>query len=56
MVKWKTSSTNGITKASLKSWQRTVPTIYTGGVDKKQAGWTMDMGDKGQEDLTWLID
>ncbi len=25
-----------ITKAALKNWQRTAPTIYTGGVIKKQ--------------------
>ena len=45
-----------ITTAAVKNWQRTAPTIYSSGVSKKEAGWTMDLGDKGQEDLTWLID
>jgi len=45
-----------ITKAALSNWQKSAPMIYTGGVSKREAGWTMDLGDKGQEDLTWLID
>ena len=45
-----------ITRAALKNWQRSAPTIYSSGISKKEAGWTMDIGDKGQEDLTWLID
>jgi hypothetical protein len=24
-------------------------------MSKKQAGWTQDMGDHGQQDLTWLL-
>ena len=45
-----------ITRAALKNWQRNTPTIYTGGVNKKQSGWTMDVGTEGeQEDLTWLL-
>ena len=45
-----------ITRATLKSWQRNDSPIYHSGMNKKEAGWTMDMGDKGQQDLTWLID
>jgi hypothetical protein len=44
-----------ITKATLKNWQRNAPTIYTGGVNKKEAGWTQDLGEHGQQDLTWLL-
>jgi hypothetical protein len=44
-----------ITKATLKNWQRNTPTIYTGTVNKKQSGWTQDMGDRGEQDLTWLL-
>ena len=45
-----------ITNAALKSWKRNAPTIYNNGsINKKEAGWTQDLGDKGQEDLTWLL-
>ena len=44
-----------LTRAALKSWKRNAPTIYTGGTNKKEAGWTQDLGDKGQQDLTWLL-
>ncbi len=44
-----------ITRAAVKNWAKTSPTIYTGGTSKKGAGWTQDLGDKGQEDLTWLL-
>jgi hypothetical protein len=44
-----------ITNAALKNWQKSAPMIYQGGVNKKEAGWTQDLGDKGQEDLTWLL-
>ena len=44
-----------ITRAAVTNWQRTTPTIYTGGIDKKNTGWSQDLGDKGQEDLTWLL-
>jgi len=44
-----------ITSATLKNWQRDAPTIYTGKVNKKQAGWTQDMGEHGEQDLTWLL-
>ena len=29
--------------------------IYTGGVSKREAGWTQDLGDHGEQDLTWLL-
>ena len=41
---WKTIEQRGITY-----------TIYTGGVSKKDTGWTQDMGDHGTQDLTWLL-
>ena len=45
-----------ITTAALKNWNKTTPIIYSNkGVNKKQAGWTQDMGDRGQQDLTWLL-
>ena len=44
-----------LTKATLKNLSRNAPTIYTSGINKKDAGWTQDLGDKGQQDLTWLI-
>ena len=44
-----------ITRAALKSWQRTAPTIYTSGINKKEAGWTQDLGEHGEQDLTWLL-
>ena len=44
-----------ITKATLKNWQRKAPIIYSGGVSKKQAGWTQDLGEHGEQDLTWLL-
>ena len=45
-----------LTRATLSNWQRTAPTIYTGGVSKKDAGWTQDLGEGlGNQDLTWLL-
>jgi hypothetical protein len=44
-----------ITNAALKNWHRSTPAIYTTGLNKKETGWTQDLGDKGQQDLTWLI-
>ena len=45
-----------LTKATLKNLSRNTPSIYTSGVNKKDAGWTQDLGDgRGQQDLTWLI-
>ena len=45
-----------LTNAALGSWKRSTPAIYTSKPDKKEMGWTQDMGDKGQQDLTWLLD
>ena len=45
-----------ITRATLNNWQLNAPPIYQGGVSKKEAGWTQDLGEgKGQQDLTWLL-
>ena len=44
-----------LTNATLKNWQTNSPTIYIGGTTKKEAGWTQDLGDKGPQDLTWLL-
>ena len=44
-----------ITKAALKNFTKSAPMIYKGGVSKKEAGWTQDLGNKGTEDLTWLL-
>ena len=40
---------------ALKNFTKSAPMIYTGGVSKKQAGWTQDLGNHGTEDLTWLL-
>ena len=46
-----------LTNAALNNWKRSAPAIYTNnGVSKREAGWTQDLGDKGQEDLTWLLE
>ena len=45
-----------LTNAALNNWKRSTPAIYTSRPDKKTIGWTQDMGDKGQQDLTWLLD
>jgi hypothetical protein len=44
-----------ITNAALKNWHKTTPIITPGQTSKKQAGWTMNVGDDKQEDLTWLL-
>ena len=45
-----------ITHAALSNWKRSTPAIYSSnGISKKDAGWTQDLGDKGQQDLTWLL-
>ena len=38
-----------ITKATLKNWSRSAPAIYSGGTNKRGAGWSMNMGE-GKED------
>ena len=44
-----------ITRAALSNWSKSYLAIYTGGGNKKDAGWTQDMGEHGQQDLTWLL-
>ena len=44
-----------LTRATLKNLSKNTPGIYTGGVSKKDTGWTQDMGDHGTQDLTWLL-
>jgi len=44
-----------LTNATLRNWKKSAPGVYTGGVNKKEAGWSQDMGDFGQQDLTWLL-
>ena len=45
-----------ITNAALRNWNKVTPQIYSGGVNRKEAGWSMDVGTNGeQEDLTWLL-
>ena len=45
-----------ITKAALSNWSKSAPGIYTGGTNKRGAGWSMDMGEGNEdEDLTWLL-
>ena len=44
-----------LTKATLRNLGKNTPGIYTGGINKKESGWTQDLGDKGSQDLTWLL-
>lgn len=45
-----------ITNAALSNWKKSTPAIYSSnGVSKKDAGWTQDMGEHGNQDLTWLL-
>ena len=50
-----TVTVSDLPNAALKNWSKSAPTIYTGGVSKKESGWTQDLGDRGQQDLTWLL-
>jgi len=46
-----------ITRATVTNWQRdTTPGIFTGGINKKNTGWTQNLGEQGEQDLTWLLD
>ena len=45
-----------ITQAALGNWSKSTPTIFTSKPNNKQMGWTQDLGNKGQQDLTWLLD
>ena len=44
-----------ITNAALNNWSKSSPVIYTNKLNKKQSGWTQDLGEHGQQDLTWLL-
>ena len=45
-----------LTNATLSNWKRSETAIYiSNGITKKQAGWTQDLGEHGQQDLTWLL-
>ena len=44
-----------ITSAALKNWSKATPAVYTPGSNKKDTGWTQDLGEHGQQDLTWLL-
>ena len=45
-----------MTNAALDNWKKSAPAVYTNNQkSKKEAGWTQDMGDHGQQDLTWLL-
>ena len=44
-----------ITRAALSNWSKSGAGVYTGGVNKKDAGWSQDMGEHGHQDLTWLL-
>ena len=45
-----------LTNATLNNWKRSTPAIYSsGGVSKKDAGWTQDLGEHGEQDLTSLL-
>ena len=45
-----------LTNAALGNWSKSNSPIYINKPNKKQTGWTQDMGQHGQQDLTWLID
>ena len=45
-----------ITNAALSNWKKSETAIYSSnGVNKKDAGWTQDLGEHGSQDLTWLL-
>ena len=44
-----------LTNATLRNWQTNASGVYTGGINKKDAGWTQDLGEQGSQDLTWLL-
>ena len=45
-----------LTRATLKNLSKNSPGVYTGDNNKKSLGWTQDLGNSGQQDLTWLLD
>ena len=44
-----------LTNAALGNWKKSTPSIFTNRTNKKDAGWTQDLGEHGQQDLTWLL-
>ena len=44
-----------LTNATLNNWKKGPSAIYSSKPNKGQAGWTQDMGEHGQQDLTWLL-
>ena len=44
-----------LTNATLNNWKKGPPAIYSSKPNKKQIGWSQDMGEHGQQDLTWLL-
>ena len=44
-----------LTNATLRNFQKSTTGIYTGRTNKKDAGWTQNMGEHGDQDLTWLL-
>ena len=44
-----------LTNATLNNWKKGPPAIYSSKPNKKQIGWSQDMGAHGQQDLTWLL-
>ena len=44
-----------LTNAALDNWKKSTPAIFTNKNSKKDAGWTQDLGEHGQQDLTWLL-
>ena len=44
-----------LTNATLNNWQKGPQAIYSNKPNKGQIGWSQDMGEHGQQDLTWLL-
>ena len=45
-----------MTNAALDNWKKSSPAVYTNNQkNKKETGWSQDMGKHGQQDLTWLL-
>ena len=45
-----------LTKAALNNWKKTTTPIYSSNeISKKEAGWTQNLGEHGEQDLTWLL-
>ena len=45
-----------LTNSTLNNWKKSETAIYSSNrVNKKEAGWTQDLGEHGNQDLTWLL-